>query len=95
MNDRIRELFKRAGGKTSIHNLMSNPVQQREYNELWDDNITKFAELIVGECLTIVKSNIYGPCGEYDYSYSDTNAAADERAETIHEEIAYHFGVEQ
>jgi hypothetical protein len=54
----------------------------------------KFAELIVRECLGIVKSNTYGPAGEYDYSYSDTNAAADERAETIHEEIAYHFGVE-
>jgi zona occludens toxin (predicted ATPase) len=53
MNERIRELFKRAGGKTSIHNLMSNPMQQREYSELWNDNIQKFAELIVGECAGI------------------------------------------
>ena len=50
MNERIKELFKRAGGKTSIHNLMSNPVQHREYNELWDEHIEKFAELIVREC---------------------------------------------
>jgi hypothetical protein len=53
MNEKIKELFKRAGGKTSIHNLMSNPMQQREYSELWDDNIQKFAELIVGECAGI------------------------------------------
>ena len=53
MNERIKELFKRAGGKTSIHNLMSNPVQHREYNELWDEHIEKFAELIVKECMSI------------------------------------------
>ncbi len=53
MNERIQELFKRAGGKTSIHNLMSNPMQQREYSELWDENIQKFAELIVKECAGI------------------------------------------
>ncbi len=53
MNERIQELFKRAGGKTSIHNLMSNPMQQREYSELWDENIQKFAELIVRECAGI------------------------------------------
>ena len=54
MNERIKELFKRAGGKTSIHNLMSNPIQHREYNELWNDNIQKFAELIVRECALVV-----------------------------------------
>ncbi len=53
MNERIRELFKLAGGKTSIQNLMSNPMQQREYSELWDGNIQKFAELIVRECAGI------------------------------------------
>ena len=53
MNERIKELFKRAGGKTSIHNLMSNPIQHREYNELWNDNIQKFAELIVRECAKV------------------------------------------
>jgi len=56
-------------------------------------NVEKFAELIVAECLSIVKSNTYGPNGEYDYSYSDEDSAADRRAETIYEEIAYRFGV--
>ena len=53
MNERIQELFKRAGGKTSARNLASNPVQVVETHELWDDRIEKFAELIVLECLTI------------------------------------------
>ena len=53
----------------------------------------RFAELIVAECLSIVKSNTYSPNGEYDYSYSDEDSAADRRAETIYEEIAYRFGV--
>lgn len=53
MNERIRELFKRVGGKTSARNLASNPVQVVETHELWDDRIEKFAELIVLECMTI------------------------------------------
>ena len=51
MNERIRELFKRAGGKTSVRNLASNPVQVVETHELWDDRIEKFAKLIVKECI--------------------------------------------
>lgn len=47
MNPRIEYLYKKAGGKTSVHNLMSNPMQQRLYRELWDENIQKFAELIL------------------------------------------------
>lgn len=54
MKPRIKELFKRAGGKTSIHNLMSNPMQQREYSELWNENIEKFAELIIEECHEVI-----------------------------------------
>ena len=49
MNERIRELVRQAGGHFSTRNLMSNPVQQRESIELWDDKIEKFAELIVEE----------------------------------------------
>jgi hypothetical protein len=54
MNERIQELFKRAGGKTSSRNLASNPIQVVETHELWDDRIEKFAELIVRECTNIV-----------------------------------------
>ena len=54
MNERIKELFKRAGGKTSARNLASNPVQVVETHELWDDRIEKFAELIVKECMNVI-----------------------------------------
>ena len=58
MNERIRELFKQAGGKTSARNLMSNPVQVIETHELWDDRIEKFAELIVKETLEVARAGI-------------------------------------
>lgn len=54
MNPRIKELFKRAGGKTTTHNLASNPVQYREISELWDVSIEKFAELIIKECHEVI-----------------------------------------
>jgi hypothetical protein len=78
MNERIRQLLLKAGW---------------DRYEALDERNQKFAELIVRECLGIVKSNTYGPNGEYDYSYSDENSAADDRAETIYKEIAYRFGV--
>ena len=53
MNERIKQLFKKAGGKTSVRNLASNPVQVVETHELWDDRIEKFAELIVKECVSV------------------------------------------
>ena len=59
MNERIEELFKRAGGSVSIHNLMSNPMQQREYREIWNENIDKFAELIVKETITEMCQQLY------------------------------------
>ena len=58
MNERIRELFKQAGGKTSARNLASNPVQVVETHELWDDRIEKFAELIVKETLEVARAGI-------------------------------------
>jgi hypothetical protein len=84
MNERIRELAKEAAREMNETGTYSEPKFQE-----------KFAELIVRECLKIVKSNTYGPNGEYDYSYSDESAAADERAETIYKDISYHFGVEE
>ena len=70
MNERIKELFKRAGGKTSIQNLMSNPMQQREYHELWNENIQKFAELVIEETLKQVDERTYGR-SENQWYYED------------------------
>jgi hypothetical protein len=85
MNKRIRELFKRAGGKTSIHNLMSNPVQQREYSELWDDNITEFAELIVKECVVCAERE-WIRNGDTEHNRAVTKVIGS---------IKQHFGVEE
>jgi hypothetical protein len=80
MNERILELAKQSG------------LIQYDTDSKMND-VEKFAQLIVLECLSIVESNTYGSSGEYDYSYSDENSAADDRAETIYKEIAYRFGV--
>lgn len=59
MNERIKKLVKNSGGHISVRNLMSNPPQQVETVELWDDKIQKFAELIVEETLKQVDERTY------------------------------------
>jgi hypothetical protein len=86
MNERIKELAEPCRIETYGVN---GELLVADFDE------QKFAELIVRECLGIVKSNTYGPAGEYNYSYSDESAAADKRAETIYEDISYRFGVEE
>lgn len=54
MNERIRELVKQAGGHFSTHTLTSYPAQHRESIQLWDQNIEKFAELLLKECIQVV-----------------------------------------
>lgn len=59
MNERIKELVKRAGGQFSTHNLMSNPVQHRESVELWDDRIEQFVQLLIEESITVMTQHDY------------------------------------
>lgn len=94
MNDKIDALVKKATIR------VNNPILNSDGKIVVDDweegvSISMLAELIIKECLTVVKSNIYGPNGKYDYSYSDEDLAADSRAETIYEQIVYHFGVKE
>jgi hypothetical protein len=88
MNDKFKQLALEAKMGTADFDAGS-------YYVATPDRMQLFAELIVRECMSIVKSNTYGPNGEYDYSYSDESAAADERAETIYKDISHRFGVEQ
>ena len=37
---------------------MSNPMQQREYKEIWDERIEKFAELIIEECAQVAANQV-------------------------------------
>lgn len=92
MNERIKQLFKKAGGKSSARNLASSPVQVVETHELWDDHIEKFAELIIRECIDKIET----------YRIPVGNSAAGEMAcewtydalESIRDDIKETFGVE-
>jgi len=102
MNEKIKELFKRAGGKTSARNLMSNPVQVVETHELWDDRIEKFAELIVLECCSkLVEMGeswhefAKNPPGGQAHNASGALFAAYRLKEDAVDEIKEHFGVEE
>jgi len=80
VNERIKEFAKQAGAQVSRHTLTSYPVQYRESIELWDNNIEKFAELIVRECMSLVSEP--GP------DMNDTERG-------ILAQIKEHFGVEE
>ena len=90
MNNLIKELSKQA-----MDYAAQQYGPQRRGEQVWNPDVydQKFAELIVNNCLSVVKSNIHGPCGKYDYGYTDEDYAADNRAESILRDIKYHFGV--
>ena len=90
MNKRMLELYRQA----KVPHTAIDPSNNMPY-ETSTFSAEKFAELIVKECLSVVESYTYGPAGQYDYSYSDADAAADRRAESIHDNIKYRFGVEE
>ena len=50
MNERIRELFKTIRKYKHTYNLMSNPPQVRYNYTIEEQDIEKFAKLIVREC---------------------------------------------
>lgn len=51
MNDRIQELFKTIRKYKHTYNLMSNPPQVRYNYTIEEQDIEKFAKLIVRECI--------------------------------------------
>ena len=83
MNERIREIESLAWEQVNRTNGL---VRTEDFNQ-------KFAELVVKECLRIVDENTYGPGDEYDYSYTNEKAAADDRANAIYADIKDRFGV--
>jgi sulfite reductase beta subunit-like hemoprotein len=50
MNERIRELFKTIRKYKHTYNLMSNPPQVRYNYTIEEQDIEKFAKLIIQEC---------------------------------------------
>lgn len=100
MNKRIKELFKQAGGKTSVRNLASNPVQVVETHELWDNHIEKFAELIVKDTINIMKQEWYdwnnAPSVEGE-TLRDVGLRVGAKSQTMRlmHMVEKHFGVEE
>ena len=87
MNERIRELVKQAGGRFSTHTLTSYPAQHRESIELWNQNIEKFAELIVRECVKLCEHE------SNDDEYDQYDMGMSVKAEDIKVSIMKTFGV--
>lgn len=87
MNKRIRELFKKAGGKTSVRNLTSSPAQVVETHELWGDHIEKFAELILQEHVELLKQRWYtlnNAAPENNETPRDIGMRVGQKAEVAH-----------
>jgi hypothetical protein len=89
MNEKIKELAKKAADESNLPESFWWVTQDPKMAKVAE----KFAELLVKECLKVVKDNTYGPCGPYDPSYDDRNAAADDRAETIYDDIKSRFDI--
>ena len=88
MNELIKELVRQAGGHFSTHTLTSYPAQHRESIQLWDQNIEKFAELIVRECIGCCEQAISDPVPESVDTWLNGG-------EQCIDEIKQHFGVEE
>jgi hypothetical protein len=97
MNERIDELLWQAGGYTKIHNPNDSFLDGRY--AITQEQLEKFAELIVRECLSIVDSNNPRPPGTtimYSLAkdeYFDTGWQV--AVETKSNQIKQHFGVEE
>ena len=82
MNERIKQLLLDAGGQYSSGNQNDWPSWV-----LGDAVVTKFAELIVRECMTI--------CKEHPSRIVSNNWVADAVAPDIVSQFEEHFGVEE
>ena len=81
MNERIKELIRKAGFSEDF----VNDYPLGEYQQ-------KFAELLLKDVLAIVKNNTPNPD---PYSRYDMQEAAERTANYIRDEIKYHFGVKE
>jgi|DEB19_MinimDraft_3_1074340.scaffolds.fasta_scaffold10300_4 hypothetical protein len=88
MNERIRELAKKAGDY--VNEVYTPPVRSKTPGKIWEDGHVgwheqfheKFAELIVKECADIAKHHVMNIS-----TYAD--------AEFVEKQIEEHFGVEE
>ena len=82
MNERIRELAEQAGAEpTPFSNVLA----------LVGNDIEKFAELIVRECLSEIKGMMVDE-SELLYEHEETTECVNEALMDAHHNIAIHFG---
>jgi hypothetical protein len=86
MNERIRELAEQAG---LLHKQFGPTVETR-YMKKKEQDLEKFAELIVRECIETVAENMYSGITPSDFS----DGADFAYAQAI-SDIKEHFGVEE
>ena len=79
MNERIKELAEQAGIEFT-YDPTETPM--RAFVECWEDELDKFSELIVRECMDVAKDHTPGT-EECEYTW------------LIHDKIKEHFGVEE
>ncbi len=82
MNEQIQILFKLIRKQKHTSNLMSNPPQVRYSYTINEEDIEKFAELIVRECAGVAEVSM------------PINSYPDDRL-TVKNNVLKHFGVEE
>lgn len=83
MNERIKELAEQAGAET----WSRAPMRAITGLAFTDENLEKFAELIVQECLLALEPDPMAPAINYDVEQKFYQRSADK--------IKKHFGVEE
>ena len=78
MNERIDKLAEQAGIEFTYD---PTEVPMRAFVEAWEEDLEKFAELIVRECMAIGFNTVY--------KVDDDSAAV-----AVYQNIKQHFGVE-
>lgn len=71
MNERIKDLLKQVRTQRHTENLMSNPPKVRYSYTIQENDLERFAELIVKECLDkisglVIPEEAIQPVGSYE-----------------------------
>lgn len=84
MNERIKELYKQAGFTVARGWGLKDTVPEDVFiaNVCVSNEMKKFAELIVKECMEQIHIQSRGPCGDYHGQWFESD-------------ILKHFGVEE
>lgn len=56
MNERLRELYRRASEQARVQACEKNKTARPQNNTVWNEFVPLFAELIVRECMVVAAS---------------------------------------